>query len=49
VLLLREAQWSLDHEKNRTALAAARRFAAHGVARIMPVDAQVSRLLARDG
>jgi alkylation response protein AidB-like acyl-CoA dehydrogenase len=49
VLLLREAQWSLDHEKNRTALAAARRFAAHGVARIMPVDAQESRLLARDG
>ncbi|HET8609036.1 MAG TPA: acyl-CoA dehydrogenase family protein [Burkholderiales bacterium] len=49
VLLLRQAQWSLDHEKNRTALAAARRFAAHGVARIMPVDAQESRLLARDG
>lgn len=49
VLLLRHAQWSLDHEKSRAALAAARRFATHGVARIMPVDAQESRLLARDG
>jgi alkylation response protein AidB-like acyl-CoA dehydrogenase len=47
-LLLRHAQRALDHDKSRAALAAAHRFAAHGVARLMPIDVQVSRLLARD-
>ncbi len=49
VLLLRHAQWSLDRGGSRAALAAARRFAASRVTQIMPVDAQESRLLARDG
>jgi acyl-CoA dehydrogenase len=47
-LLLRQAQFSLEHEQDRRALAAARRFAAHGVNLLMAADAADSRLLARD-
>ena len=47
-LLARQAQWSLEHEQDGRALAAARRFAAHGVNLLMAADAADSRLLARD-
>ena len=43
-LLARHAQWSLEHEKDRRALAAARRFSAHGINR-WTIDAADSRLL----
>ncbi|MBI4195032.1 MAG: acyl-CoA dehydrogenase family protein [Betaproteobacteria bacterium] len=47
-LLARHAQWSLDHEQDRRALAAARRFASHGVNLLGDMDAEDARLLARD-
>jgi alkylation response protein AidB-like acyl-CoA dehydrogenase len=48
-LLARHAQWSLEHEQDRRALAGARRFAAQGVSLLSAVDAGDSRLLGRDG
>lgn len=47
-LLARQAQWSLDHEKDRRSLAAARRFSAHGINLIAAMDGDDARLLARD-
>ena len=47
-LLAHHAQWSLEHEQDRRALAAARRFAAHGVTQLLDVDTADSRRLARD-
>ncbi|MNC85473.1 hypothetical protein D3C83_10730 [compost metagenome] len=47
-LLAQQAQWSLDHEKDRRALAAARRFAAHGINLLADMDADEARMLARD-
>jgi alkylation response protein AidB-like acyl-CoA dehydrogenase len=48
-LLARHAQWSLDEERDLRALAATRRFAAHGINRLAEMDAGDARLLARDG
>ncbi len=48
-LLARHAQWSLEHEQDRRALAGARRFAAQGVSLLAAVDGGDSRLLGRDG
>jgi alkylation response protein AidB-like acyl-CoA dehydrogenase len=48
-LLARHAQWSLDNEKDRRALSAARRFASHGINLLADLDADDARLLARDG
>ena len=45
-LLARHAQWSLEEETDSRALAAARRFAAHGVNRVVDIDAEDSRRLA---
>lgn len=47
-LLARHAQWSLEHEQDRYALVAARRFAAHGVNMLVEKDAVDSRRLACD-
>jgi hypothetical protein len=47
-LLARQAQWSLDHEQDGRSLAAARRFAAHGMNLMAQMDAGDSRMLARD-
>ncbi|OGA52537.1 MAG: acyl-CoA dehydrogenase [Betaproteobacteria bacterium RIFCSPLOWO2_12_FULL_62_13] len=47
-LLARHAQWSLDHEQDRRTLAAARRFAAHGINLLVAMDADDARMLARD-
>jgi len=47
-LLARHAQWSLEHEKDALARAAARRFAAHGVSLLAEVDASDSRRLVGD-
>jgi acyl-CoA dehydrogenase len=47
-LLARHAQWSLDHERDRRALAAARRYAAHGFNMLAEMDANDARMLARD-
>jgi alkylation response protein AidB-like acyl-CoA dehydrogenase len=47
-LLSRQAQWSLDHEQDARALAAARRFVAAGVNLIAAMDAGDTELLARD-
>jgi alkylation response protein AidB-like acyl-CoA dehydrogenase len=47
-LLARHAQWSLEEEQDSRALAAARRFAAHGVSLLAEMDAADSRRLARD-
>jgi len=47
-LLAHHAQWSLAHEKDPRTLAAARRFAAHGVSLLSDVDAADSRRLARE-
>jgi len=47
-LLARHAQWSLDEERDVRALAAARRFAAHGVSLIAELSADDARMLARD-
>jgi alkylation response protein AidB-like acyl-CoA dehydrogenase len=48
-ILARHAQWSLDRESDRRALAAARRFAAHGINLWTEIDPADSRLLGRDG
>ena len=48
-LLARHAQWSLQHERDARALAAARRFAAAGIDLLADMDAGDARLLARDG
>lgn len=48
-LLVRQAQWSLEHEADRRPLAAARRFAANGVDRLRAVDADDSACLMQDG
>jgi alkylation response protein AidB-like acyl-CoA dehydrogenase len=45
-LLARQAQWSLDHERDRRALAAAQRFAAAGIHLLGEVDPSQSSLLA---
>jgi hypothetical protein len=45
-LLARQAQWSLDHEQDRRALAAALRFAAAGIHLLGEVDPSQSSLLA---
>ncbi len=47
-LLARQAQWSLDHEKDRRPLAAALRFAAAGINLLGDLDPSLSRLLADD-
>jgi len=47
-LLAQHGQWSLEEEKDRRALAAARRFAAHGVSLLAEMDAADSRRLARE-
>lgn len=47
-LLARQAQWSLDHEQSRRALAAAKRYAVHGINVLADLDADEARLLARD-
>ena len=47
-LLLRQAQWSLDHERDARPLAAARRFAAAGVNLLADMDANDARMLGRD-
>jgi acyl-CoA dehydrogenase len=48
-LLARHAQWSMQHEQDARTLAAARRFAAHGISLLAAIDADDSRLLGRDG
>ena len=48
-LLARHAQWSLQHERDARALAAARRFAAASIDLLADMDAGDARLLARDG
>jgi alkylation response protein AidB-like acyl-CoA dehydrogenase len=47
-LMARHAQWSLGHEKDRRALAAARRFAVHGINLLASIDPADSRLLGKD-
>ena len=47
-LLARQAQWSLDHERDERPLAAARRFAAAGTNLLVAMDEHDARLLARD-
>jgi alkylation response protein AidB-like acyl-CoA dehydrogenase len=47
-LLARQAQWSLAHEQDRRGLAAARRFASHGVDLLADCAAEDSALLARE-
>jgi hypothetical protein len=48
VLLARQAQWSLDHERDERPLAAARRFALAGVNLLGDFDLDDARRLARD-
>jgi len=47
-LLARHAQWSLDEEQDARALAAARRFATHGINLLADMNADDARMLARD-
>lgn len=47
-LVARQAQWSLDHERDRRSLAAALRFAAAGVNLLGGADPALSALLADD-
>jgi alkylation response protein AidB-like acyl-CoA dehydrogenase len=47
-LLARQAQWSLDHERDERPLAAARRFAAAGISLLGDYDEGDARRLARD-
>jgi alkylation response protein AidB-like acyl-CoA dehydrogenase len=47
-LLARHAQWSLDEEQDARALAAARRFAAHGINLLAEMNHDDARMLARD-
>ena len=48
LLLCRQAQWSLDHEKDRRALYAAERFARNGVDLVAMEDVAAARALAND-
>jgi hypothetical protein len=48
LLLCRQAQWSLDHEKDQRALHAAMRFAQNGVDLIAAEDVAASKALAND-
>ncbi|HEX7954996.1 MAG TPA: acyl-CoA dehydrogenase family protein, partial [Burkholderiales bacterium] len=48
LLLCRQAQWSLDHEKDRRALFAAQRFARNGVDLIATEDTAAAAALAND-
>jgi hypothetical protein len=48
-LIARHAQWSLEHEQDGRAVAAVRRYAAHGVSLLASIDAGDSRLLGREG
>jgi alkylation response protein AidB-like acyl-CoA dehydrogenase len=48
LLLCRQAQWSLDHEKDQRALYAAERFAGNGVDMIATQDVAGSKALAND-
>ncbi|MEO8158314.1 MAG: acyl-CoA dehydrogenase family protein [Betaproteobacteria bacterium] len=48
LLLCRQAQWSLDHEKDQRALFAAERFARNGVDLIGSEDVAASAALAKD-
>jgi acyl-CoA dehydrogenase len=47
-LLSRQAQWSLDHERDERPLAAARRFGVAGINLLADLDANDARLLGRD-
>ena len=47
-LLLRHAQWTLEHEHDARATAAARRFAAHGVTGLAELRVEDASILARD-
>ena len=47
-LLVRHAQWSLEHEHDRRALAAARRYALHGFNLLAETELEEARMLARD-
>jgi acyl-CoA dehydrogenase len=47
-LLARQAQWSLDNERDERPLAAARRFSAAGVNLLSEMDARDARRLGRD-
>jgi alkylation response protein AidB-like acyl-CoA dehydrogenase len=47
-LLARQAQWSLDHERDERPLAAARRFAAAGINVLADMNGGDARRLARD-
>ena len=49
LLLCRQAQWSIDHEKDQRAFAAAARFAQNGVDMIAAEDLALSRSLVNDG
>jgi len=46
--LAQQAQWSLDHEQSRRPLAAAKRYAAHGINLLADMDVEDARMLARD-
>ena len=47
-LLARQAQWSIEHERDERPLAAARRFAAAGISVLGDYDTADARRLARD-
>jgi hypothetical protein len=47
-LLLRHAQWTLEHEQDARATAAARRFATHGVNLLADMRMEDASILARD-
>ena len=47
-LLARHAQWALEHERSRRPLAAAKRYAAHGINLLAEMDGDEARMLARD-
>jgi acyl-CoA dehydrogenase len=47
-LLARHAQWALEHERDRRALAAAKRYAAHGINLLADMDPHEAHMLARD-
>ncbi|HET9662914.1 MAG TPA: acyl-CoA dehydrogenase family protein [Burkholderiales bacterium] len=47
-LLARHAQWALEHERDRRALAAAKRYAIHGTNLLVEMDGNEARMLARD-
>lgn len=47
-LLLRHAQWTLEHDQDARGTAAARRFAAHGINRLGDMRSEDAFILARD-